>query len=391
MGKTLILLFGGRPQPNVILAAIEKPDRIVAIVSQDSLYDLHQVFDALMEKEKVEVRKVSPYNMRDVRQVIEETIQTLPVSAIGVTGAPLPTAVVAYGVGREHGIPVYYVNTRQGELLNLIQETGKPTPVKLRIPAFLRVYRLTPEPLPTPQFATSPRQRRQAARILGENAVVAGQLLGWLRKGTKKPNGDGDPLRIQKLWPEYLNASHWDLFERLHSAGIVRVKLSRGRTRPVPRSVVQLKFPKSGERQFIFGKWLEIYIEDAARRVHLLDDVASELRFRVQEGYREIDFLGLYQGIPILGSCKATNKPWRKSYLDELSAVAEMMGGRYTWKFFFTDQEPPFEKEHNAYRSYTEFKDHARSLRVVVLTAQDLPQWAEILEKELNQPTYPLV
>ena len=44
---TLLLLFGGRPQPNAMLAAMLKPRRVIAIVSQDARYDVRDVWPKL--------------------------------------------------------------------------------------------------------------------------------------------------------------------------------------------------------------------------------------------------------------------------------------------------------------------------------------------------------
>ena len=386
--KSLILLFGGRPQPNAVLAAMEKPSRIIAVVSRDSRYNAKEVLENLVTGTVIEER-VPPYRIDQIQRVLESVLDE-NVQAIGVTGAPVPMAVVAYELGRQRGIPAYYVNSSHGEIIDLVHADQKPMRIRLAIPEFLKIYRLHIAEQPGPRFATSLAQRYQAARLLGRHSSLAGRVLVWLRRNTNK-EGDGPSKILRKAWPPDFQDAHWELLQQLQHLSILTISLPKRRTKPGPRSPMEIRFPAEGERQFTFGEWLEMYIENVARETNLLDDIQRGIYFRVEDGYRELDFLGLYRGIALLGSCKATRKPWKKSYLDELNAVAELMGGRYTWRFFFTDQDPPPQSDHNAYRSFYEFMAHARRLRIRVITAQELPNWAQILSNELIHPTHPLI
>ncbi|RMD65136.1 hypothetical protein D6833_03380 [Candidatus Parcubacteria bacterium] len=392
-GGTLLLLFGGRPQPNAMLAAIEKPERIVVVLSKDTPGEVVAVFRQDMASQ-VEVHKVPPYQMGEVRQILEHILAQERVQSIGVTGAPLPMAIVAYELGREHNLPVYYVNTGQGEVLDLVHIDRKPLQITLSVRDFLKIYRLRPEPKEKPEFVSSIEQRQQAARFLGKQVAVAGALLTWLRKGAHE-QFNRDPLEFEKSWPASFSHRHWRLLFDLQAQGLLAL-LSKFRhtgekNPPLPGTRFHIRFPSQGERQFVFGEWLEVYIESVSEECGLLDDVVRGLRFRVREGYREVDFLALRRGIPLLGSCKAARHPWRKEYLDELNAVAGMMGGRYTLRFFFTDQMPPAEEDENRHRAYRQFVDHARRLQIRVVDARELPRWAEVLCAELEDPTYPLI
>lgn len=386
MPKTLVLLFGGRPQPNAILAAMEKPSRIVAVVSQDSRYNVQEVLRDLVTGAVIE-RRVPPYRLDQIKRTLEDVLDE-NVQAIGITGAPVPMVVVAYELGRRRKIPVYYVNTSHGEIIDLVHAAREPIQIRLAISEFLKIYRLDIAGQPSTRFATSLAQRYQAARLLGQHGSIAGRVMMWLRRNTDKKNNS---LILRKLWPSEFQDDHWEILQHLQNQDILKIFLPRHRTRPGPRSPMEIHFPAEGERQFIFGEWLEMYIEDVARKTNLLDDVQKGIRFKVKDGYRELDFLGLYRGIALLGSCKATRKPWKKGYLDELNAVAELMGGRYTWRFFFTDQDPPPQSDHNAYQSFLEFMAHADRLRIRVITAQELSKWAQVLADELSHPTYPLI
>jgi len=205
-------------------------------------------------------------------------------------------------------------------------------------------------------------------------------VLAWLREGKQ-----ADALEQRKRWPRRFNQAHWELLSRLQELQILQVTLPHGRSMSAPHTPMTLHFPAKGERQFLFGEWLEVYVAEEARATGLLDDVQQGVRFQVGDGYRELDFLGLYRGIPLLGSCKATRKPWCKNYLDELNAVADLMGGRYTWRFFFTDQTPPSPDDRNAYRSYQEFMAHAQRLRIRVITA-DLRKISSMLILNFAHP-----
>ena len=71
--------------------------------------------------------------------------------------------------------------------------------------------------------------------------------------------------------------------------------------------------------------------------------------------------------------------------------MAQLVGGQYSWKFFITDQIPPFPDNYGAYRSYNEFIAQAERLKIKVVTATDLPMWRKVLKSELFHPTYPLI
>lgn len=322
MGRpnTLLLLFGGRPHPNAMLAAMLRPQHVVALISRDARYDVREVLAGIVSG-SVTVEEVPPYQIRRVQQTLERHLEE-GATAIGVTGAPLPMAVAAYEVGRRRGVPVYYVNTGQGEILDLVHLDRTPVQINVSLPTFFSVYRLTFDPLPPPTFITSPKQRTEAARVLAQKVALATELLDWLKQEEQQ-----DTLVLRKRWPWQFTLDHWNILRRLHDLQVVQITLTGARTQPFPRSLVTIRFPSKGERQFLFGEWLEVYVTEEARTTGLLDDVQRGVRFRVGDGYREVDFLGLFRGIPLLGSCKATRKPWRKSYLDEINAVAELMGG----------------------------------------------------------------
>ncbi len=387
--KSLVLLFGGRPQPNAVLAAMEKPSRIIAVVSQDSRYNAQEVLENLVTGTVIE-KRVPPYRIDQIQRILESVLDE-NVQAIGVTGAPVPMVIVAYELGRQRQIPVYYVNTSHGEIIDLVHAAQEPIRIQLGIPEFLKVYRLHIANQPSPRFATSLTKRYQAARLLGQHSPIAGRVLAWLRRNTSIQEDSPSALLLRKAWPVDFQDAHWNLLQKLQHFNIFAISLPKRRTKPGPRSPIEIRFHAEGERQFIFGEWLEMYIEDVAQETNLLDDVQRGIYFKVEDGYRELDFLGLYRGIALLGSCKATRRPWKKSYLDELNAVADLMGGRYTWRFFFTDQAPPPQTDHNAYRSFDEFMAHARRLRIRVITARELPNWGQILSQETKSPMYPLI
>ncbi|NPA76842.1 MAG: DUF1887 family protein [Candidatus Diapherotrites archaeon] len=390
--KTLLLLFGGRPQPNAMLAAVLQPQRIIGLVSKDSPYTVGEVLEGIASflnldmQTNIQEERVDPYDTRQIQEVLSR----VSFDAVGATGAPVPMVVTAYEFGRDDKIPVYYVNTQRGEILNLRgTEYRYPLTLKIDTSTYLGVYRLEIEPPePDPPYSTSLQQREQAARLLGQHGQISGEVLGWLRATHQSS------LRFQKQWTSSFKEQHWILLQQLQKWGLLKVRLFRKRKTPVPHSRIEITFPLEGERGFLFGKWLEVYTRLIAEKLTqegLLDDVRQGLRFRVQEGKRELDFFALYKGMALLGSCKARRKPWKKDYLNELSAVADLLGGRYTYRFFLTDQSPPRRDNKNALRGFQEFVAHAQRLRIRVVTGEELPRWKAILRQEIKNPTYPLI
>lgn len=388
-GRLLILLWGGRVQPTLILAHQLNPVAIVCIVSRDT-HDppvdvLHRILPHAVVADPI---PVDPYRAAAALAALEQARSQFPhlQPVVSVTSATVPMTVAGYEMARLWGCPAYYINTRGGEVLDLTR-SDEPDPLRMqvKVATFVRIHGQEPIlPERVTPYATTAEARRAAALALGRSGQPAADVLAWLRGNSASSEETATQGLKSKRWPAHFSAPHHHVFQMLEEHGLIR---------EVRRSAHYVSFviPEAGEGEFLRGDWLEQYIlavgqELQARR--LLYDCAAGVRLRVGEAERELDFIATFRGMALIASCKAVRKPWQKGYLDELSAVARTLGGDYVTRLYITDgwrvpaspgQTDPF----------VAFAQQARQQRIVIVAGEELPRLDEVLRREVEAPTYP--
>ncbi|GAB4559017.1 MAG: hypothetical protein Kow0047_04570 [Anaerolineae bacterium] len=387
--QLLILLWGGRVQPSIMLAHQLNPAAVACVVSRDTK-DASRHFQTLRRvlpnAQALEPIPVNPYRVADTLAALEKIRAHYPQHqpAISVTSATVPMTIAAYETARSWKCPAYYINTSGGEILDLTTP-DEPDPLHVKVPAetFVRIYGLEPVPPDkTTPYASTLSDRMAAAVEMGRSPV-AHEVTAWLR-GTSTMPTDGAVIGEKcKRWRGEFGAQHMAFLEILQRYGIIR-DLRRTRDR------VTYEIPAEGEGEFIRGEWLELYTLAAARSLKkkgVLDDCVSGLRVRSDTAEREIDLVATYRGMVMIASCKAVKKPWIKAYLDELAAVAKMLSGDYCIRLYITDQPRPAPPP-GGIDPFDQFMEQARQQRIVVVTGDDLPRLAEIMRREIEKPTY---
>lgn len=117
-------------------------------------------------------------------------------------------------------------------------------------------------------------------------------------------------------------------------------------------------------------------------------DCAAGVRLRSGAAEREVDFIATFRGMALIASCKAVKRPWDKAYLDELGAVAKILGGDYVTRLYITDgvRTPPPPGRSDPFLA---FAQQAAQQRAVIVTGDELPRLDEVLQREVERPTYP--
>jgi hypothetical protein len=153
--RLLVLLLGGRPPGMFFLAAQLRPALIALIASRDSAGSVADVKKTLrrmvpgvrfMDLGADEL--TPPYNVSAVRAVIQRALAAGPElrPSISVTGAPVPMSIAAYQAGQVTGCPVYYVNTNDGEIINLLApDEAASLEVQITMADYLALYDLAPD------------------------------------------------------------------------------------------------------------------------------------------------------------------------------------------------------------------------------------------------------
>ncbi|MCX7854177.1 MAG: hypothetical protein N2383_15520 [Caldilineales bacterium] len=385
----LILLWGGRVEPTIVLAHQLNPAAVVCLVSRDRTNPpvgvLRRVLPQAVIPDPVEV---DPYRTAATLDALEEARRRFPDlrPIVSVTSATVPMTVAGYEMARHWGCPAYYINTRGGEVLDLTRP-DEPDPLRMtvKVDTYVRIHGL--EPIPPEQatpYATTPETRQAAALKLARGGRPAVEVLAWLRGTGAAPQETAAQGAKHKVWPGHFTAAHRGVLQMLEAHGVIRhVRFSARQ--------VSFEIPQPGEGEFLRGDWLEQYVlavgqELRARRVFY--DCAAGVRLRSGAAEREVDFIATFRGMVLIAGCKAVKRPWKKAYLDELGAVAKILGGDYVTRLYITDgvRTPPSPGRSDPFPA---FAQQAAQQRAVIVTGDDLPRLDEVLQREVERPTYP--
>ncbi len=390
MKPLLILLLGNRVQPATMLAYHLRPALVACIGSADRSETLDEAAAALAyvlgPGRLVGSRKVAPYRLDETLAAIEALTagQAGVRPVIGLTGCPLPMSIAGYEAGRRLGCPVLYVNTQGAEIVDFTRP-DQIEPLRIRfkgVDDYLAICGLKVIVKRKPHYASTPAGRRAAARHLGQAGDAGIQLIAALRAAGLVQRRSG------RLRTAPLDAEAGRLLRSLAEAGVVADLLAHG------DGSVSCSVPAAGEAAFLNGDWLEEYVLDVAEGLRsqepgLFDVAGQGVKFRSGTAEREVDFMALRGGTPLIASCKSSADPWKKEDLDELAAVAQPLGGNYVTRLFIVHQNPPLPSSSpQGPDPYEQFKEQARRLRIVLVTGRDLGRLAAVLRKELLDPTY---
>jgi hypothetical protein len=384
----LILLWGGRVQPTIVLAHQLNPAAIACIVSRDtdttSVGILRRVLPQAVILDPI---SVDPYRTAATLTALEEVRRRFPdlQPIVSVTSATVPMSVAGYEMAGQPQCRAYYINTRGGEILDLTRP-DEPDPLRMavKVSTYIRIYGLEPLSPDLVTFATTPETRRTVALNLGRRGRPAVEVLAWLRGNSAAPEATATQGTKSKVWPAHFGDAHRAVLQMLAEYGLIRNLRSSTRQ-------IAFEIPEVGEGEFLRGIWLEQYAlavgqELQARRV--LYDCEAGVCLRSGEARRQIDFFATFRGMALIASCKAVKKPWQKTYLDELGAVAKTLGGDYVTRLYITDALPtpaaPGRPD-----PFPAFAQQARQQRIVIVRGDELPQLDVVLQREIERPTYP--
>lgn len=397
--KLLILLVGGRIQPATLLALEVQPDMVAIVASQDSdsaAQMAQQRLSVLLPSAHIlPPVSVHPYRPSETRTAIETILRTqagIQASpAISLTGATLPMSIGAYEAARRTDCPAYYLNTGGAEVLDFTgEEDIAPLVLGTGIEDFLanEGLALSPAQKKVPGTSAEDANLAELAALFAHSPHIATAVLDWLRSGSHRARERFVPGQITKRWPERFGEAEWTLLEQLQTHGIID-----SLRRSTSEKSVGFQLLNSDVADFLKGNWLEAYVFSVARRLEIdgkpaFDSCRAGLRFLAGDAEREIDFIGTWRGIPLIASCKTGTDAWKKENLDEVAAVARLLGDSYCTRLLITNRTAPAResKEHNAWQNALQ---HALSQKVIIVTGDTLHRLAAILRKQLLTPTYP--
>lgn len=366
-----VMLVGGRQAPNVIGAMILEPSRVELIVSRDEVSKAEPLLETLGTIEGInrpgadESALVSAHDY-DANLAALETIHAKHPGATFQYNLTAGTKIMAFAAydfaKRSHG-QAFYINTAQREVVWLMGNPQRSTPIRMTIDSYLSTYGRQPvRTFAFEKLTFSQAEATAAARALAQAGVAARSLLYAVRKA----QGSG---------------THAVALDRLESETqqlareLVRMKVVDGHSASVT-------VRSNHDWNFFKGDWLEVYAWDEAVRLSLFEECAFSLAIPSGSAKKEVDLACMYQAQLIHGSCKTDQDPFSTAYLDEIAAVSSLIGGRFCTRLFITNGVLTDSQRGQ------QFLAQAKQREIVVVTGDQLSDLGIILKEQAQKPAY---
>jgi len=280
-------------------------------------------------------------------------------------------AIAAYEVARRHaGVKAFYLDSANGRIVWLLGEEEASKPFRLSVEEYLTAYGRKPERKPVFEKLTFSREQAcRGAAILARGGSAARSLLERIRQkqGSGRRAVDVETPQEHRFVAELANIG---VLEEDEDTFWIR---------------------SNEDWNFFKGNWLEAYVWSEAVKQKdeqghsLFDEVEIGLEIPSEAARKEIDVACLYQSQLLLCSCKAGRDPFSTSHLDELSALSNLIGGRFCSRVFITNST--FSELHNSKRQ-GEFLAQAKQREIVVVAGEELTRIGAILKRQATEPDF---
>lgn len=375
----LLVLIGGRQTPNVLSAQYLRPDVIAPIASHEAMRSgeawdrVRPVLEQLSPK-VLKPETVDAFDLREIRARCAKVMDCFPDArwVCNVTCATTVMSIGAYEEGRARNADVWYFDTAGRRVVALAGQPPPGNPYRLSVEDYLRVYNRAAHPAPLPLDASWLELARQMAHVPDEALEFREKLRSagasasfrhprWLTELSLTP------LMVQ--WCEQAQAAGFiDGIRHTHGYDIHQIHGDWWR--------------------FVDGLWLEIYAWDAAQRAACFDDCRFDIEIPAHIGLsatNQIDLAVTHAASLLIAECKTEGRPFRTEHLDQLRAIASMIGGSFVGILFITARS---EQQADS-QAFSAFTEQAKARQIVVVTGNKLGQLPDILKCEASRPTYP--
>lgn len=358
----MLSLIGGQPMPNVIAALQYRPERVVCFATERTRSEFEGL-RAVLEKHGIsaEVRLVDPYDIGKIASAIERRLSEESGGdwIANITGATKTMALALYRLAHARSIPIVYVVTELRKIYEYAPggaQTERPISIRFEIPDYMTAHGFV-------LMEETPPDHVDAANFLACRAKNVAGLLGcirWAVQSTKLAEG------AFRLRLEYsLSKETQNVLQGLVERGILESFGSKN-TR------LEIVLPESS-RDFIGGKWLEIYAWDVLARRGEMDDCRRGVIVRDAKGVQnELDVVVTKNAQVGILSCK-TGK-MEAGWIDEVAERGRMLG-RYSRKFIVSTAKGISELQ----------KDRSARLNIRLVGPEALPNLPSIVASEMDR------
>ncbi|MCG2787970.1 MAG: DUF1887 family CARF protein [Anaerolineae bacterium] len=380
LGKKLqILLVGGRQAPNLIGVLLFKPDCVEFVVSKDEAEKARPLLESLAGIPDIQIPKyeeLSPLDPNDF-ELNKKRYHDICSKYHGwqiqfnITGSTKITAIAAYEAARAYDYAqVFYIDTANGRVVWLKNGDKDNQPIRLNVQDYLQAYGRRPiHKTGIDGISFSQDSAWNAAQILAAHNTSSRSILKQIRQN--QSNG------VRRIQIKDVDAGEKLVLNQLAQLGAVEWD-----------GIKMLTVRSNSDWGFFAGGWLELYVWHEARtqvgtdKTILFDECAMSLKVPSGQAEKEIDVACLYKAQLIHCSCKSSDRPFETAHLDELSAVSNLIGGRFCSRLFITNQI--FNEE----RRKIEFLAQAKQREIVVVAGDELANIGKIIARQAEKPDY---
>lgn len=372
----LLVLLGGRLTPALISVLHYQPAAIECVVSEDQVGlvgELRKWLSATdLRSIDVRDRSVDPH---DVQATTRACLEAAAAHASGemilnLTCGTKPMAIGAYEAAKALAAEAVYLDTGSQRLIDLLRSGSSAARVQLSLRDYLAFFGRRPRRMHTRPIAL--HAAAETAGYLARTGEPARMAIEWLRQNKQKGG-----------WPQQVTCSALGLSEG--SRSVLRGLAERRLLADLRESGDTVSYRILSEREWLFldGEWLEVYVWSEARSAlgrdgPAFDECAWGVKIPSDAGdEKEIDVAAMHRGQLVLCSCK-TGKQFQTSALDELRAVADLVGGKYCTPVYVTNNTGPG----------APFLEAAVARQTVVVSGERLLDVGSILAREAQNPTY---
>lgn len=374
---THVCLVSDQPIPNLIPLRLEKPERVIFLVSEQKQQEALRLRRIIGPWGiTIEERLIPPFDLNAVADVCAGLIQEFGKDqlTLNVTGGTKVSALAAFEAFYSGGCRVIYVNSATDELLTLSPAESKTSiPNLIGVRDYLASYGLLIQKgsgQPSAGFGQRVRQTKRLAELF----VKDDDLLQTVNRLTQPLlNKDRQGRGYLHLKPGDFEGDGRQIFQLLRDAGIATPGINDGININRPEDIF-----------FLGGGWLEEFVYATVRELAVHEVMINVKVEWAGTGKRlttnEFDVLFTHRNRLHVVSCKAANMEREstegskgKAAIYELDALADKAGGLFGETMLVSA------------RPLSDY-DRARSerMRIKVIAGRDLPQLKSFLNKVVD-------
>ena len=374
-----VLLVGGRQIPNFLGVMLLRPNKVHFLLSKgsenllDPLYETLTKVEGLVLPDRDQIKPIDANDFQANISALEHVLNEYPNAQISfnLTCSSKVMAIAAYEVARERkDIKTFYADTSNGRIVWFKGKEADEMPIKISIEQYLTMYGR--KPVFKDIFSKLTFSQEAAIKSANILASGCGKYLAFLER-IRGTQGSGSRKVAIK------NEIELNLALRLAELGIVDYSEENG----------YLIIRSNEDWNFLKGEWLEVFVWHEVKKLQeqtqepFFDDFAVSLEIPMEGAKKEIDLACIYRAQLIHCSCKTGKNSFETRHLDELSAISNLIGGRFCTRVFATDRLLP-----NDLSAAKSFLDQAKQREIVVVTGKELPSIGDILKKQAKNPDY---